>query len=315
MQETKTYPDLVDVVWEAIKDLQEGPEPGDPFLSEQEIAQELDIPYDWSGNAIVFGISQAITDLVKLGYCKGIASTDGERQSLFSVSPDHLDALPSAILLKPPLRRLPPLQARLLKYLHESTVCQEMGIIFYHQDVKILFGDAVSALLPDQDDIPAAVDLVVGAARDLQGRGFIRGQMTMGAFNFWVTLKGACWLLVAQPLLALRERAIKLSAYPEAVQAIDTLINAYSESEKESARELQIAVEQLENAAGGERPLASLLEVPKTYIGDLKQSLQMHRHAATQAQQKLNHGQCLERATEIIKQYIARREEASSEQA
>ena len=127
-----------------------------------------------------------------------------------------------------------------------------------------------------------------------------------------MTLKGACWLLVSQPLLRLSERAKQLITHPEASESTALLINAYSEAPSHAAHKMYVVIEKLENAAGGERKLIELLGQPKAYIGDLKQSLQLHRHAETQARIKLNYRQCLERTTKVIEMYIALCERPSS---
>ena len=124
--------------------------------------------------------------------------------------------------------------------------------------------------------------------------------------------KGACWLLVAQPLLKLEERASRLVAYPEALEASNILINAHGESQSNAPGALYIAIEKLENASGGERGLIDLIGQPATYIKHLKHSLQPNRHAKPQGQTKLDHWQCLERATGIIEKYITLREQGSN---
>lgn len=101
-----------------------------------------------------------------------------------------------------------------------------------------------------------------------------------------------------------RGKASRLVAYPETLEAIRFLINAHSESQSSAAGSLYIAIEKLENALGGEKRLAELLSQPRTYISDLKQSLQFHRHTMTNAQMRLNHQQSLVRATDIIEKYI-----------
>jgi hypothetical protein len=87
----------------------------------------------------------------------------------------------------------------------------------------------------------------------------------MGSF------KGACWLLIMQPLLKLSERATQLAKNPEALEAVEDLIEAYGETHNQGAPILYMAIEKLENAVGGERRLAELLGQPRPYIGDLKQ--------------------------------------------
>jgi hypothetical protein len=129
---------------------------------------------------------------------------------------------------------------------------------------------------------------------------------------FIPTDKGACWLLLAQPLMKLEERASRLTAYPEALEATRLLITAYSESQSSAAGSLYLAIENLENASGGERGLIDLIGQSSTYVKHLKHSLQPNRHAKPWGQTKLAHQQCLERATDIIKQYITLREQSSN---
>ena len=158
----------------------------------------------------------------------------------------------------------------------------------------------------------ASIAQVFEAMFGLEKRGFVSGPIKHGTFTLSVTLKGACWLLVSQPLLKLSERAKQLITHPEASESTALLINAYSEAPSHAAHKMYVVIEKLENAAGGERKLIELLGQPKAYIGDLKQSLQLHRHAETQARIKLNYRQCLERTTKIIEVYIALYERPSS---
>ena len=46
------------------------------------------------------------------------------------------------------------------------------------------------------------------AVIDLKDTGFLEGSIKNGALSLRVTFKGACWLLIAQPLLKLVERAV-----------------------------------------------------------------------------------------------------------
>ena len=68
-----------------------------------------------------------------------------------------------------------------------------------------------------------------------------------------------------------------------------------------------MAIDKLEDAVGGQRKLAEYLGRPKTHVGDLKQSAQVHRHAETQGRVVLDHLQRLARAKEIAELYVAKR--------
>ncbi len=112
-----------------------------------------------------------------------------------------------------------------------------------------------------------------------------------------------------QPLLKLSERAEQLEECLEAVEALKCLIEANGETQSKAVPILYIAIEKLENAVGGEKDLINYLGRSRVYISDLKQSLQHHRHAVSQAQIKLSYQQCLARAAEIIEGYVVKREQ------
>jgi hypothetical protein len=282
-------------------------------FSEQRIAEELGIIYKWDSDPCVFGVAQVLNDLVDLGYCKGVGNFNGHRWMNVSPSADSPDMLPSASLIRPPLPKLPLLRRRALQFIHEQTVRHEEGITFYTQEISVPEQEALSVLLPTTNEMEAysARDTLIQAMSKLKKDGFVAGVIT-GSLSLWVTFKGACWLLIMQPLLRLSERATRLAKKPEALEAVEYLIEAYGETHNQGAPILYMAIEKLENAVGGERRLAELLSQPRPYIGDLKQSLQFHRHAATNAQLRLNPQQCLERTTKIIEMYIALSEYPSS---
>ncbi len=308
--EIKSYPELVDIIWAIVQGTPEERERIDFIFSEEQVARRLEIPWIWDSDPCVFGIAQSFNDLVDMGYCKGRGSFNGHRWMHVSPSADCPDELPSARFVTLPIAKLPPLRARALQFIHEQTLRHENGIAFYTQEVGLLHQDAVNILLPTttEVDLYTARGTVITAMSDLKDNGFVNGSISSGYLSLWVTLKGACWLLVVQPLLKLASRAARLPAHPETTEAVKLLIDAHSETQSNAAHKLYIAIEKLENAVGGERPLRDFLGEPRAYIGDLKQSVQFHRHAATQAQANLNQQQCLIRTTEIIEKYIALRE-------
>jgi len=312
--EIKSYPELVDSIWTIVQGTPEERERVDFMFSEEQVASQLGIPWAWESDASVFGVAQAISYLVDLEYCKGIDTYNGRRWRWISPSPNCPNILPSASFLTPPIAKLPPFRLKALQFIHEQTLRYEEGITFYDHEVRLLVEDVVYALLPltGEADKYSARGQVFEAMLDLEKRGFVRGSIAMGAFTLWITLKGACWLLVGQPLLQLSERAKQLVAYPEAAEAAKLLMNAHSETPSNAAQMLYIATEKLENAVGGERRLAELLGQSRTYVSALKQSLQPHRHAATQAQSRFNHRECLTRMAEIIEKYITLREQSSN---
>lgn len=314
MAEIKSYPELVDAVWIIVQGTTEDRERADFMLSEEQIAERLEVPLVWNSDACVFGIAHAIDDLVDLGYSKGRATFIGQRWRWISPSTNCPDVPPSALFLAIPIPKLLPIRAKALQFIHEQTVRHSEGITFYSQEIWMRHEEFVLALLPStqETDMFTARGTVMEAVIDLKKSGFLEGSIKNGALSLWVTLKGACWLLIAQPLLKLEERASRLTTNPEILEATRLLINAYSESQRNAAGSLYIAIEKLENATGGERGLISFLGQPRAYISDLKQSIQQHRHATTQAQAILNHQKCLKRATEIIEEYITLRKQSSN---
>jgi len=311
--EIKSYPKLVDAIWTIVQGTPEERERVDFMFSEDQIAKRLGVPWAWESDACVFGVAQALNDLVDMDYCKGRGSFNGHRWMHVSPSADCPDVPPSASFITPPLPKIPLLRRRALQLIHEHAVRHEEGITFY-TIVQMLHQEAISALFSTTNEIDmySARGEMIQAMSSLEKGGFVAGSISSGALTLRITLKGACWLLVAQPLLKREERASRLAAYPEVLEAARLLLAAYSESQSSAAGSLYVAIEKLENASGGERGLINFLGQPRVYISDLKQSVQQHRHATTQAQAILNHQQCLKRATEIIEQYITLREQGSN---
>jgi hypothetical protein len=303
MTQLTSYPEVVDAVWRIVRGEPPDNERTAFHRTEQEVAQALGLDWSWGDDACVFGIAQALSDLVDLGYCVGRGTYNGLRYTAVSPSHDAPDAPPSAFVLGQGLARLPGLRARALRFIHERTVRHERGITFY-AGVQILFPEATQALLPDVADSFAATGDVVEAVKSLKGRGYIKGPITAGAFHLSVTFKGACWLLTGAALLELVDRAAKLREHPEALEAARIVVEAHTRSEQDAARDVTVAIEKLENAVGGERKLAEYLGRPKAYVGDLKQSAQVHRHADTRGRVVLDHTQRLARAKEIVELYL-----------
>jgi hypothetical protein len=308
--EIQTYPELVDTIWTIVQGTPEERERVDFLFSEEQVARRLDIPWSWDSDPCVFGVAQALNDLVDMGYCQGRGSFNGHRWMYVSPFADSPDAPPSAAFIAPPLPKLPPLRRRALLLIHEHAVRHEVGVTFYILG-RMLHQEAIAALFSTttESDMHTARGEMIQAMSSLETGGFVAGSISSGALTLRVTLKGACWLLVAQPLLQLEERASRLAAYPEALEATELLINAHSESERNAAGVLYVAFEKLENAAGGERGLIGLLGQPRAYVSDLKQALQPHRHATTPAQARLTHQACLTRMGDIIDRYMTSREQ------
>lgn len=303
MTELTSYPEVVDAVWRIVRGEPPDGERATFQRSEQEVARALGVDWAWDDDACVFGIAQALSDLVDLGYCVGRGTFNGLRYMAVSPSPDAPDAPPSAFVLGQGLARLPGLRAKALRFIHERTARHEHDIAFY-ASVQILFPEATEALLPDVADSFAATGDVVEAVKSLKGRGYVKGPITAGAFHLSVTFKGACWLLEGAELLELVDRAAELREHPEALEAARIVMEAHTRSEQDAARDVTVAIEKLENVVGGERKLAEYLGRPKAYVGDLKQSAQVHRHAETQGRVVLDHTQRLARAKEILELYL-----------
>lgn len=100
------------------------------------------------------------------------------------------------------------------------------------------------------------------------------------------------------------DHVAELCEHPEALEAARIVMEAHMRSEQDAARDVTVAIEKLENAAGGERKLAEYLGRPKAYVGDLKQSAQVHRHAETSGRVVLDHTQRFARAKEIVELYL-----------
>ena len=311
MAEIKSYPELVDAVWTFVQGTSEKYERAGSMLSEEQIAERLEIPLIWNSDAYV-GIEQAINDLVNQGYSKEQPSFIGQRWRWISPSINCPDVPPSALFLAKPIPKLLPIRTKALQFIHAQTVRHSVGITFYSQKTWWMHHEEfVLALLPStkETDMFSAKGTVMKAVNDLKETGFLEGSIKNGALSLWVTLKGACWLLIAQPLLKLEERASRLTKNPETLDATRLLTNTYSESQHNVSGSLYIAIEKLENATGGESGLINLLGQPATYVKDLKHSLQPNRHAEPWGQTKLTNRQCLERATEIVEKYITLREQ------
>ncbi len=117
MAEIDNYPALVDAIWEIVQGTPEERERIDFLFSEQQIAGKLGITYIWDSDPCVFGVAQALNDLVALGYCEGVGNFNGHRWMNVSPSADSPDMLPSANLIAPPLPKLPPLRRKALQFI------------------------------------------------------------------------------------------------------------------------------------------------------------------------------------------------------
>ncbi len=259
--EIDNYPALVDGIWRMIQGMPEDRERVDFLFSEQRIAEELGVTYGWDSDPCVFGVAQALNDLVDLGYCKGRGSFNGHRWMHVAPLADCPDVPPTASCITPPLPKLLPLRRRVLQFIHEQSVRHEESVTFY-LIIRILHQEAVSTLLPAANEIEmfSARGQIIQALSSLNEMGFVAGSISSGAFTSRVTFKGACWLLLMQPLLNLSERAAELEGNPESVEAVQCLIDAYGETPRKAAPIVYVAVEKLENAVGGERKLIDFLD-------------------------------------------------------
>lgn len=314
MVEIRNYPELVDAVWTIVHGTPEDRERADFVLTEEQVAKRLEVPWAWESDACVFGVARVINDLVDLGYCRGRATFNGHRWRGISPSPVSPDVPPSALFLSMPISKLLSVRAKALQFIHGQTIRHLDGITFYSQKMWMRQEEFVLALLPSTKEIDmyTARGTVMEAVVDLKDAGFLEGSLTAGALSFWVTLKGACWLLIAQPLLKLEERASRLPANPEALEALRILIHAYSKSQSSAAGSMYLAIDKLQHVSGGESGLINLLGQSATYIKYLKHSLQPNRHAEPWGQIKFTSRQCLERTTEIIEKYIIVREQGNN---
>ena len=92
MAEIKSYPEMVDLIWAIMQGTPEERERVDFTFSEQHIAGELGIAYQGDSDLRVYGVAQALDDLVDLGYCKDRALFIGAPSS-WSPTPDCPDIL------------------------------------------------------------------------------------------------------------------------------------------------------------------------------------------------------------------------------
>ncbi len=190
MEEVKDYPSLVDAVWKIVQELLEDSGQGNGAFTAEQIASALAIPYTWDSNAVVFGIAQANSDLVDLGYCKGHEEFYG-RYHRISPVPYPPKMLPSVYNNPPPLDKLRPLHQKALQFFHEQTVCHESGITFYCEGRDIPVEEVIRALLPNETDMYTARDKIFPAINYLKEHGFVSGVITSGKFRLWPTLRGA----------------------------------------------------------------------------------------------------------------------------
>lgn len=130
MTQLTSYPEVADVVWRIVQGEPPGNERSEYQRTEWEVAQALCLNWSWDGDACVFGVAQALSDLVDPGYCVGRGTYNGLRYVALSPSPDAPDVPPSAFVLSQGLPRLPSLHANALRFIHELTICQESGITF-----------------------------------------------------------------------------------------------------------------------------------------------------------------------------------------
>jgi len=89
--EIDNYPALVDAIWKIVQGTPEDRERVDFMFSEQRIAEDLGITYKWDSDPCVFGVAQALNNLVDLGYCEGVDNFNGHRWMNVSPSADSPD--------------------------------------------------------------------------------------------------------------------------------------------------------------------------------------------------------------------------------
>jgi hypothetical protein len=167
MQEIKDYPSLVDAVYKIVQ----GAGDQEP-IDIASIASVLEISRD--SRACVFGIADAMTELVNLGYCKGYEEFDG-RYCCISPSPDAPNAVPSDYPIPHAINKLLPFRRRTLKFIHEKSVCYESGIAFYNQNVSIPIKGMLHELLPDGSDMEATLKELSASVQGLINSGFLAG--------------------------------------------------------------------------------------------------------------------------------------------
>jgi hypothetical protein len=168
MEEFKDYPSLVDAVYIIVQ--------GTPKDKEQiditSIADALDIP--WYSKACTFGITEAMGELVSLGYCRGYEEFDGHFRHI-SRSPDAPTIFPSAYPNPCAVDEPLPLRRKALQFIHTKTVCHESGITFYNRDIGIPVKDALHELLPGSSHNEAAVRELSVNIQDLVTSGLLAG--------------------------------------------------------------------------------------------------------------------------------------------
>ncbi len=184
MAQIETYPELVDTVWGTVQKM--------PRFTYKEVASELGIPVSPSESnpSFHYGIRQAINDLIDLKYCE--AQKD---LRLIWPSPNAPSNLPSQRgVIQSSLYNLSTLQARLLQFIHQKTICKEDGIAFYNQSVGVSLDEASKVLLPIAPNAYSAGEEIHQALLNLQKHHLIKAVVPANGYDMWVTFLGACWL-------------------------------------------------------------------------------------------------------------------------
>lgn len=166
MEQIKDYPSLVDAVYSIVQGTSESQEQ----IEITSIARDFGL--SWDSNACVFGIADAMADLVNLGYCKGHEEFDGHYRCI-SRSPGTPTIQPSERTFSIPERL--PVSRKSLEYIHRKTVRHELGITFYYHDFDIAVKDALHELLPGSSNNEAALVELSNSIQYLVDSGLVAG--------------------------------------------------------------------------------------------------------------------------------------------
>lgn len=165
MEEIKDYLSQVDTVHKFLQGTSENQEQ----IGITSIANALSL--SWDSKACVFGIANAMPELVNLGYCKGYEE-NGHYRSI-SRSPGAPTIQPSECPVSIDERL--PLRRSALEFVHGKTVCREFGITFYNHNIGIAVKDAPHKLLPTGSDSEAAVVELSASIQYLVNSGLVAG--------------------------------------------------------------------------------------------------------------------------------------------
>lgn len=167
MEQITGYPSLVDA---AYKIVQRTPD-DQGQIDIASIAKGLGLPLD--SMVSISSITDAMEDLVNLGYCKGYEKFDGGCYRYISRSPDAPTIQPSEHPVSID-EQLPFLRSA-LGFIHGKTVCREFGITYYNHNIRIAVKDALHELLPTSSHNEAAVVELSAGIQYLVNSGLVAG--------------------------------------------------------------------------------------------------------------------------------------------